>query len=151
MSKIQNDCAAHGVTFHFIPPSYPHIGDLWESSIKIAKAMLVRFINDASLTFEELSTVTAEIEAIMNSRPLYPMSADPKDLEALIPGDVLIRRPLQSIPEPMSEEDLKVPPVNRWKRIHHIKGSFWYHESIFYLYNNEIIGRSRNIIYNLAA
>lgn len=39
-----------------------------------------------ALTVIEMATVLSQIEAIMNSRPLTPISDDLRDLEALIPG-----------------------------------------------------------------
>ena len=37
------------------------------------------------LTFEEMQTILCEIEAILNSRPLLPLSADLNDLVYLSP------------------------------------------------------------------
>lgn len=40
-----------------------------------------------------------QIEAVLNSRPLMPMSTDPSDLSPLTPAYFLIERSLTSIPE----------------------------------------------------
>ena len=64
------------------------------------------------LTYEEFSTLLAEIEGILNSRPLCPLSDDPEDLDALTPGHFLIGEPINSFPEP----SLKSEPVNRLSR-----------------------------------
>lgn len=37
-------------------------------------------------TFEQLATILAQIEAILNSRPLYAHSNDPLDDQPLTPG-----------------------------------------------------------------
>uniref|UniRef100_A0ABD2W9J2 DUF5641 domain-containing protein n=1 Tax=Trichogramma kaykai TaxID=54128 RepID=A0ABD2W9J2_9HYME len=50
-------------------------------------------------TYEELSTLTLEIGAILNSRPLWPISTDPNDLVALSPAHFLIGKPLTMLPE----------------------------------------------------
>ncbi|GBP56921.1 hypothetical protein EVAR_33977_1 [Eumeta japonica] len=54
----------------------PHFGGLFESAVKSAKSLLSRIIGEQRLTYEELSTVFARIEAVLNSRPLCPLSHD---------------------------------------------------------------------------
>ena len=58
---------------------------------------LRKILHNHQLTYEELNTVINEIEAILNSRPITPMSNDPKDLQPLTPGHFLIGAPVTSI------------------------------------------------------
>jgi len=51
-------------------------------------------LKDAPLTFEELLTVAAETETILNPRPLAPHASDPNDLVVLTPGYILTGDPL---------------------------------------------------------
>ncbi|XP_073811778.1 uncharacterized protein [Musca autumnalis] len=120
------------IEFSFIPPRAPHFGGLWEAAVKSAKGHLLRTLPNARLTFEELSTALVEIEAILNSRPIGPISTDPNDLEALTPGHLLIGCPLQSIPE-KTNSDCDVSNLQRWQRISAIKAHFWHRWHCEYL------------------
>ncbi|XP_018301771.1 uncharacterized protein [Mycetomoellerius zeteki] len=79
------------IQWQMIPPNAPHFGGLWEAAIKSAKYHMKRIIGNTSLNYDEMSTVIAEIEAIiLNSRPISPMSDDSNDIQALTPGHFLI-------------------------------------------------------------
>ena len=69
--------------------------------------------------------MVTQVEAIMNSRLLTPISSDLNDLEALTPGHFLIGRQLNCLPEPADEEDNQINCSNRWKRIQAVQKSFW--------------------------
>jgi len=78
----------------FIPQQSPHFGGLWEVAVKSMKKHLKHIIGNIKLTFEELSTVLAQIEACLNSQPLLSLDNDDDGIEALTPGHFLIGRPL---------------------------------------------------------
>ena len=67
---ISNFCSTQGINWDFIPEHAPHFGGLWESAVKSFKTHLYRIVRTTRLTFEELTTVLAQIEACLNSRPL---------------------------------------------------------------------------------
>ncbi|GFT44391.1 integrase catalytic domain-containing protein [Trichonephila clavipes] len=54
------------ITFHFNPLSAPHFGGIWEVTLKSFKFHLYRVVGVTSLTFEELSTLSSQIEACLN-------------------------------------------------------------------------------------
>ncbi|XP_066256304.1 uncharacterized protein [Euwallacea similis] len=117
-------CSREGVQWHFIPAQSPHFGGLWEAGVKSVKHHLKRVAGNANLTFEQLITLLAQIEAILNSRPLSPMSQDPNDLTPLPPAHFLIGRSTTELPDP----DLQHVPANRlsvFQRIQLIKQHFW--------------------------
>lgn len=89
-----------GTTWHFIPASSPHFGGLWEAGVKSFKHHLRRILDNTTLTYEEFQTLLIEIEALLNSRTMSPLSSDPNDFNALTPGHFLTGGPLNSVPEP---------------------------------------------------
>lgn len=121
---IQTFSTTKSIDFHFIPPRSPHFGGLWEAAVKSAKHLFKRSVAAASLTYEELSTIMVEIEAILNSRPLTPLSNDPNDLTALTPGHFLIGEALTTIVDPLANP-VKGNLIYRWKVVSHLKSEFW--------------------------
>ncbi|GFX06249.1 DUF5641 domain-containing protein [Trichonephila clavipes] len=52
------------------------MGGLWEAGIKSVKCHLKRALGRSRLTYEEFETVIIQVEGILNSRPLTPISND---------------------------------------------------------------------------
>ncbi|XP_067635778.1 uncharacterized protein [Eurosta solidaginis] len=111
----------------------PHFRGLWEAAVKSAKGHLNRTLGNARLTYEELTTAVIEIEAILNSRPLTPLSSDPNDYEALTPAHFIIGSSLKAIPERNEETNKELHNIDRWKRISAVKHHFWRQWSREYL------------------
>lgn len=112
------------IRWHFIPANSPHFGGLWEAGVKSFKYHLKRTVGNANLTFEELYSVIVQIEAILNSRPLCPLSTDPCDLVPLTPAHFLIGKTLTEIPDP-DVIQLKQTTLSQFQRIQSIKQHFW--------------------------
>lgn len=53
-SDIINNVTQSNTEWHFIPPSSPHFGGLWEAGVKSLKHHLRRAIGNTRLTYEEL-------------------------------------------------------------------------------------------------
>ncbi|XP_070523064.1 uncharacterized protein [Cardiocondyla obscurior] len=122
-----------GTNWRFIPPHAPHFGGLWEAAVKSTKTHLYKIIGRAHLTFEESQTVLCEIEAVLNSRPMAPLSNDPSDLECITPGHFLIGAALHSFPVP----DLTLineGRLSRWQRVKQLRQHFWRRWSREYLH-----------------
>ncbi|KAF2894645.1 hypothetical protein ILUMI_11521 [Ignelater luminosus] len=75
---------SEGIKWHFNPPAPPNFGEIWEAGVRNVKAHLIRVVGAQVLTFEEFYTVLVQIESVLNSRPLYPMSSDPNDILRLL-------------------------------------------------------------------
>ncbi|XP_071571819.1 uncharacterized protein [Temnothorax nylanderi] len=112
------------IKWTFNPPSAPHFGGLWESGVKSFKTHLRRVVGDQVLSIEEFTTVLAQIEAVLNSRSLYPVSTDPSDLEVLSPGHFLTMEPLVSVPT-HDVTSLPITRLSRWQLVQRIHQDFW--------------------------
>ncbi|XP_075163287.1 uncharacterized protein LOC142235924 [Haematobia irritans] len=117
--------ANQGTTWHFIPPASPHFGGLWEAGVKSTKHHLRRIMKDRLLTYEELSTLLAQIESCLNSRPLCPISSDPADSNALTPAHFLIGEATNCIPDDDLLE-INIDRLSRWKMVERLKQNFWH-------------------------
>lgn len=89
-----------------------------------AHATSVQYYRIHMTKLEELSTIFSKIEAILNSRPLVPMSEDPCDLEVLTPGHFLIGQPIVALPEP-HWKDTKFSRLSRFQTIQKMYQNIW--------------------------
>ncbi|XP_037906334.1 uncharacterized protein LOC119648636 [Hermetia illucens] len=108
----------------FIPAYSPHFGGLWEAGVKSAKHHLKRVMGNALFTFEEFYSLLAQIGAILNSRPLTPLSSDPLDPYPLTPAHLLIGRSLTTVPDP-DVTHLPESRLSRYQRIQQVQQNFW--------------------------
>jgi len=110
--KMAHDLATQGIEWHFIPPRAPNFGGLWEAAVRVFKTHYKRVVGTASLTIDEMQTLSIQIEAILNSRPIIVLSNDSNDLSYLSPGYFLVGDILTGIPDP----SLLNIPENRLSR-----------------------------------
>lgn len=115
--NVREFSSNEGITWHFIPPRSPNFGGIWEAGVKQVKYHLKRVLNDIVLTFEDFYTILVQIESILNSRPLTPLTTDPNDTEVLTPAHFLIGRSFNTLPE----SNLLEVPANRLKKHQHIQ------------------------------
>ena len=115
----------------FNPSAAPHIGGKREAVVKSSKFHPRRTVAKIVLTFEELDTLLTQIEAILNSRPLEPLSDRPDAVSALTPGYFLTGSALCTLPE-QSLTNLATPRLSRWQLIQQRTQQFWSQWSTHY-------------------
>lgn len=121
---VLNHTAIQKVSWHFLPPSAPHFGGLWEAGVRSVKHHMRRVIGPYTMTFEEFTTLLCGIEACLNSRPLAPLTASVDDYEPLTPGYFLIGSALTASPEP-SLLNIKENRLSRWQVVRRLTERFW--------------------------
>ncbi|XP_021346186.1 uncharacterized protein LOC110445733 [Mizuhopecten yessoensis] len=95
--------AGHGITWVFNPPYAHHFGGVWERMVGSCRRILdaMRLENRSKdLTHDTLATFMAEVSAIINSRPLLPVSSDPELPSVLSPMLILTQKPYEYVSEP---------------------------------------------------
>ena len=117
-----------------IPSRAPHFGGPWEATVKAAKTHLHKVLATQRLTYEEYATILAEVEAILNSRPIYPLSSQPEDgVDVLTPAHLLVGCALKSLPRPPTSVIQQLTSTKRWDHCKKIAADFWTRWSKEYL------------------
>ncbi|XP_075163194.1 uncharacterized protein LOC142235822 [Haematobia irritans] len=104
----------HGFQWSFIPPNAPHMGGLWEAGVKSFKTHFKKVTQNSKYTFEEFATLLVRIEAVLNSRPLSPITDNSSELLALTPGHFLRGASLVAFPEILPDN---LSFQDRWQRL----------------------------------
>lgn len=125
LNVLTDSCSKEGIVWKFLPPYSAHMAGLHESSIKSCKTHLKKVLSNALLTYEEFATILAQIEGILNSRPLCPIpTSDDDEISFLTPAHFLIGR----TPTAMPDYDYEGVPVNRltlYQQLQQIQQNFW--------------------------
>ena len=77
--QFQNVIAQDDIKWTFNVPACSHSGGVWERIIRSIRKLMRLIVGKASLDDFDLATLVAEIERILNNRPLTDVSSDPKD------------------------------------------------------------------------
>ena len=76
--RTANKLSQEHIQWHFNPPSSPHFGGVWERLVQSMKRALT-IAGEQCVNNETLLTFVIEADAILNSRPLTPLSSDCRD------------------------------------------------------------------------
>jgi len=115
------------VEFKFNVPHASHMGGIWERMIKSVRAILSGLLvqHGSQLNDELLLTLLAEVEAVVNSRPLTYHEVDHDSIEPLSPSQILTLKSKVIMPPPgkFVKEDMYCR--KRWRRIQFLANEFW--------------------------
>ena len=96
--QIEDFVVSHKIKWKFNTPQSPHQGGFFESMVKLTKKALRVIVGQQTLSWNEMSTVFAEVESLVNSRPLGQPSNDANDLQPLTPNHLVLGRATAYIP-----------------------------------------------------
>ena len=88
-SDVSDYSVRQGIQWKFIVELAPWMGGFYERLVGITKRALRKTLGNQRLTEKQLSTVLAEVEAIVNSRPLVYVDEDINSSMVLTPTDFL--------------------------------------------------------------
>ncbi|XP_063547169.1 uncharacterized protein LOC134754760 [Cydia strobilella] len=112
------------VLWTFIPPASPHWGGAWERLIRTVKRSLRVILKERAPRDETLSSLLAEVEGIVNGRPLTHVSVEPGSSEALTPNHFLIgsssRLPVHGV---FDDSDLALR--KQWRIAQRLSDMYW--------------------------
>lgn len=108
--------------------------------VRLYKHHFKRVIGERLFTLEEFNTFVIEVEGILNSRPITPLSFDPNDPIALTPAHYLIGTSLTTLPETEITSVLD-NRLSSWQHIVKVRQDFWSRWHTEYL--NELQKRSK--------
>ncbi len=124
-STVNHFCTAQNIKWTHSPARSPHFGGLWEAAVKSMKMLLYKVVNPHHLSLDECLTLLAEIESVLNSRPLIPLNSAPEDgVEVLTPGHFLVGKSLRSIPAIIPPEK-NVNLLRRWNLCQRLSADIW--------------------------
>ena len=110
------------VKWHFNPPRASHQGGFYEVLFKIFQK-ICSVVAESTLTEFDLMTYVAEIEKIINNRPITSLPSNPNDCQALTSSAILTGSLADSF---ASHEFLKADAYRHsWKNTHYLATKFW--------------------------
>ncbi|XP_060077585.1 uncharacterized protein LOC132557113 [Ylistrum balloti] len=125
--EMKDFLSAHDSTWTFNPPHASHFGGAWERMIGVARRILdAMFLENKGkeLTHEVLTTLMAEVCAILNARPLVPVSSDPEQPFVLSPSVLLTQKTEDQI-ESLAHLDVKDMYRAQWRHVQVLAEKFW--------------------------
>lgn len=121
---VAQELLKDNIQWHFNPAHAPHFGGIWEGNVRVMKMHLNRVLKDRKIYYDDFHTILCQIEAIMNSRPLCPLSDDVDDDEALTPSHLLVGYGINTLPETFAESDT-TSAKSRYGEMRAIYQNFW--------------------------
>ena len=126
---VQQFLQTSGITWKFNVPHASHMGGIWERMIGMTRKILNSMLLESrskTLTHEVLVTFMCEVCAIINSRPITPISTDPDEPMIISPYMILTGK-VDFLPVVSDSLDIKDIHRAQWKHVQVLADIFWRH------------------------
>ena len=122
--QIRDELLQRGCQWVFQPPKASHASGVWERLIRSTRTALKAMLGESLVEEDVLATVLTEVEATLNSRPLFAVSDDPNDLQPLTPNHLLLQRTVSALPPgTFVKEDMLFR--KKWRQTQILADHFW--------------------------
>ena len=108
---------AADIQWDFNSPSAPHFGGALERMIQRAKQTLLIILGSPNLTLDFFTTILAETELMLYSRPLTHVADQPENEKPLTPNHFLLHRPYANLPPGVFDSSDQPCSFISWKEI----------------------------------
>ncbi|XP_051810316.1 uncharacterized protein LOC127535739 [Acanthochromis polyacanthus] len=125
--EMQNYLSKEGCTWTFNTLHSSHMGGSWERMIGTARRILDAMLLQSGptrLTHEVLTTLMAEVMAIINARPLVPITTD-SDTSTILTPSMLLTQKAGVAPVPEGTFDIKYMYKKQWQHVQSLANVFW--------------------------
>ncbi|XP_064635803.1 uncharacterized protein LOC135492984 [Lineus longissimus] len=103
--RFKNHLTDKGIYFKYAPVQASWFAGVHERLIGVTKLALKKTLNKSLVSIDEFQTLIKEIQATINNRPLTYLSADPKELKAITPNNLIYGHDVTLLPnEDMQNE-----------------------------------------------
>jgi len=134
--SVQSYMSSEGISWKYIVELAPWMGGFYERMVGIVKRSLKKALGKNLVTNDHLNTLLIEIEAVVNSRPLFPVGNELEDPIALTPAHLITVNPRLGSPEfePVAPDGdpeyvQRLRPEQKllltWRRNQEVLNAFW--------------------------
>lgn len=97
---------------------------IWERSVGLVKYHLRRTLKDTKLNAGQFDHVLKQIEACLNSRPLWALSSESDDIEVLTPSHFTNFQAINTLPRP-DISHIKLNRLDQYQYLYRLYCDFW--------------------------
>lgn len=122
---VQKFLSDQNCSWVFNPPHASHMGGSWERLIGLSRRILDAILlkDNIQLTHDVLCTLMMEAAAVINARPLVPVSNDPESPSILSPTMILTQK--VGVSPPQGEFTSKDLYTKQWRQVQNLADEFW--------------------------